>query len=116
MVGFWSTETICAAVELGVMDALPGVLEKLSARCGVAPSRMNRLLRALGELQLVTKDGPQWHATAKGCFLAKNHPQSLADAAVEYARHFRAAWQQLPDAMRNDGAWRTPDIFGHQSL
>ena len=44
LVGYWKTEAICAAVELGVMDALPGILEELSARCGVASRRMNRLL------------------------------------------------------------------------
>lgn len=112
MVGFWRTQTICAAVELGVFEALPGTGQAVAKACGLAPERAQRLLRALAELHLTRLEDGQWKATERGEYLRVEHPLTLADAAVEYGRHFTQMWMALPDALGADTAWRSPDIFG----
>ena len=83
-------EAIAAAVELGVFEALPGTSEEIAARCELHEERTERLLRALGELSLVTMEGPQWRRTPRGEYLRRDHPLTLAGAASEYAQHFSA--------------------------
>lgn len=112
MVGFWRTETICTAVELGVFDALPGTVEGIAQARGLVPGRTLRLLRALAELRLVERAGALWQVTAGGAYLQAQHPLTLADAAREYGRTFPRMWASLPQALRQDGGWRAPDIFG----
>ena len=53
MVGFWRTQTIAAAVALGVFERLPDTTSAVAGGCGLEPDRAHRLLRALGELGLV---------------------------------------------------------------
>ena len=112
LTGFWRTQTICAAVELGVFEALPATASGLARACGLEPDRARRLLRALAELHLVEDGDGIWRATGRGAFLAAGHPWTLADAAVEYGRHFPGVWAALPRALRVDDGWRPPDIFG----
>ena len=57
MVGFWRTQTIAAAVTLGVFERLPGTTSGIAGGCGLDPGRTHRLLRALGELGLVERAG-----------------------------------------------------------
>lgn len=112
MVGFWRTQTISAAVELGVFEALPATAAEVGDRCGLEPDRARRLLRALGELQLAERDGEHWSPTPRGMLLRKDHPLTLADAALEYAGPFTAMWAKLPDALRSGTRWIAPDVFG----
>jgi hypothetical protein len=112
MVGFWRTQTIAAAVELGVIEALPGTEAAVAEACQLHPGRARRLLRALGELSLVVQDGGSWQCTPRGAYLRQGHPLTLADAAREYARHFSKMWEGLPEALRASGGWHAPDIFG----
>ena len=111
LAGFWRTQAICAAVELGVFEALPATAAGLARRCGLEPGRARRLLRALAELRLAADEDGMWRATARGAFLAADHPWTLADAAVEYGRAFPRMWDALPRALRADAGWRPPDIF-----
>ena len=112
LTGFWRTQTICAAVELGVFEALPAAAAGIARACGLEPDRARRLLRALAELRLVEDGDGVWRATGRGAFLATGHPLTLADAAVEYGRSFPAMWETLPRALRADEGWRSPDTFG----
>jgi hypothetical protein len=112
MVGFWRTQTIGAAVELGVIEALPATDEQVAERCGLHADGARRLLRALGELCLAARRGDQWTLTARGELLRADHALTLADAAVEYAGPFTAMWASLPDALRRSTAWTGPDVFG----
>ena len=135
LAGFWRTQAICAAVELGVFEALPATSAEIAEVCGLEPARARRLLRALAELRLaahedggrsghtrharpetgepcsVTDEDDTWRATERGAFLNTGHPWTLADAAVEYGRMFPAMWEALPRALRVDSGWRAPDIF-----
>ena len=111
LTGFWRTQAICAAVELGVFEALPATAEGVAKTGGLEPTRTRRLLRALAELHLTTDEGGMWHVSARGAFLGAAHPWTLADAAVEYGRSFPKMWEALPRALRLDSGWRPPDVF-----
>lgn len=115
LVGFWRTQTIAAAVELGIFEALPGSVATIAQACSLLPDRAQRLLRALAELSLVTKDGQHWRLTARGEYLRSDHPWTLSGAAREYGHYFPEMWQTLPDAIRKEGNWSAPDIFGDLS-
>ena len=112
MVGFWRTQTIGAAVELGVIEALPGTEQEVAERCGLRVDGAGRLLRALGELGITARRADQWTLTTRGALLRADHALTLADAAVEYAGPFTAMWARLPEALRQSTAWTAPDVFG----
>lgn len=112
LVGFWKTQTIGAAIELGVIEALPAAESEVEERCQLRSNGARRLLRALGELGLVARRGDQWRLTGRGELLRTDHPLTLADAALEYAGPFSATWRQLPAALRQSSTWSSPDVFG----
>ena len=111
LAGFWRTQAICTAVELGVFEALPATAAGIAETSGLEPARAKRLLRALAELRLVAHEDSTWHATERGACLAAGHPRTLADAAVEFGRAFPKMWEALPRALRLDSDWRAPDVF-----
>ena len=110
MVGSWRTDAIAGAVELGVIDALPGTTLDLAGRTGLHAGRLGALLRALVELEIVEPRQDQWLLTGRGAYLRRDHALTLADAAREYAGPMRELWARLPDALR-DQDWAPPDIF-----
>lgn len=112
MVGYWRTETIAAAVRLGVIEALPCSSGVLAEKCGLSGDGALRLVRALGELKLVERDAETWSLSSRGEFLLTSHPLSLVDAALEYSGALGDLWACLPDALRKRSDWRAPDIFG----
>ncbi|WP_437960400.1 methyltransferase [Sorangium sp. So ce119] len=111
LVGFWKTETLAAAVELGVVEVLPATETEVAALCGLPEERARRLLRALGELGVIegAVDG-RWRTTSRGDHLRAAHPLTLADAAIEYAGPLRRRWHDLPRALRS-ASWRPDDVF-----
>ncbi len=112
MVGFWRTQCVGAAVELGVFDHLPAGTRQIADECRIHPDLVGRLLRALGEIGLVERCDAKWSATKRGEYLATDHGWTLADAAPEYARHMGRLWEQLPAALRGGDGWKAQDIFG----
>lgn len=111
MVGFWKTQAIAAAVESGVIDALPGSAQEIAARLALDEQRCRRLMFALGELGLVTLSGMIWKLSMRGQYLRSDHVLTLADAALEYGSAFTQAWQQLPAALRAGPHWTAPTVF-----
>lgn len=116
MVGFWKTQALAAAVELGVIEALPATESELADRCGLPDDGSRRILRALGELSIVSRKDELWILTPRGEMLRADHPLTLADAAVEYADRFSSMWRRLPSALRRDGGWSAPDVFDAVAL
>lgn len=111
IVGSWRTDTIAAAVELGVLDALPATVAELAEHRALSVDGARRLLRALAELGLVESSGcDDWRCSARGRYLRRDHPHTLADSALESAGPLRARWSHLTTALR-DASWRPPDIF-----
>lgn len=111
MVGYWRTETIAAAVHLGVIEALPCTSGVLAEKCGLSSDGALRLLRALSELRIVERDAEIWRLSVRGEFLLASHPLTLADAALEYSGALGNLWTCLPEALKRNSDWRAPDIF-----
>jgi hypothetical protein len=111
MVGFWRTQTVATAVALGIFELLPTSADGMACQWGLDGGRTGRLLRALGELELVAQEGEIWVVTPKGRHLLKDAPLTLADAALEYAGPFSELWRALPEALRADSGWRASDVF-----
>ena len=109
LVGHWRTDVLAAAVRLRVPEALPGDSAAVADRVGVPSAAAERLLRALWELRVVEPVDGMWRLTAKGKPLRLDHPQTLADAALEYAGPLREPWSRLDHILREPG-WR-PDVF-----
>jgi hypothetical protein len=99
------------AVELGLVEALPGTTLELASQLGLNARRLEALLRALAELAVVERHRETWRLTHRGTHLRGDHPLTLADAAREYAGPLRALWGRLRDAMRI-ADWQPPDVFG----
>jgi predicted transcriptional regulator len=111
MVGFWRTQTLRAAVELRLVEALPSTPDRLAQRLALVPDRCERLLRALGELGLVVRESDTWHATRRGALLHPQHPLQMADAALHWGRDCYRLWEALPNALRAHDPWTPPRFF-----
>ncbi|WNG63190.1 methyltransferase domain-containing protein [Archangium gephyra] len=111
MVGFWRTQALCAAAELRIIEALPASTSQVAELRALAPDRCERLLRAMGELGLVTRGGDTWQATSRGALLNREHPLQMADAALHWGRDCYRPWEALPQALRAHGTWEAPRFF-----
>lgn len=101
MVGMWRTQTIRAATELGVFDALPASAQDVERSLKLAGSMGTRLMRALTELRLVRRDDHGvYHTTDKGSLLTRSHSLSLADAASLWGGETYAAWSEATYSFR----------------
>ena len=101
MVGMWKTQTIRAAVELGVFEALPASAEEIEKSLGLAGSVGIRLMRALTELGIVQRDGGGiYHPTGKGALLQRSHPLSLSYAAALWGGETYQAWAEAAYSLR----------------
>ncbi len=109
MVGYWRTFTIAAAAELKIFDYLPATLESLSQKTNTIETRLSRLLKALGELNLVELEGESWELLPKAQYLTSKHPKSLVTAATEYRDELLERWYDLVKLMKEDV--KTSDIF-----
>jgi len=112
MVGFWKTQTIAAAVALGVIETLPATALQVAEACRLNASGAERLMRALCELNIAWQEPTGWALTPRGEFLRASHSLTLADAAIEYAGPLSELWKALPNALSLNAAWSAPDIFG----
>ena len=101
MVGLWRTQTIHAAVELGVFEVLPASAEEVELRTPLHKSHGDRLMRALMELGLVVRDEASvYHVTDRGSLLLRNHPLSLTDAARHWGRESYQAWAEVTQSLQ----------------
>ncbi len=101
MVGVWRTQTVCAAVELGIFESFPGTAEDIEQRSHLHKSVGARLMRALMELGLVWTDGEGiYRPTERGALLTTNHPLSLANAARHWGKESYAAWAGVTHSLR----------------
>ena len=102
MVGFWRTQTIAAAVDLGVFEVLPGRSAEIAERTGVPEKTIARLMRALAEIRLVDRNDRQgWAPTERGLLLSSSHRLSMASAARLWGAEHYLAWAGLGKALRN---------------
>ncbi len=103
LVGFWKTQTIFAAIKLGLIDELPGTLQNVTTAIELNKQNCLRLLRGLWELNIVTiLPNKHWALTAKGELLKPTASSSMAAAAEVWANSHYAQWQSLATALQRD--------------
>ncbi len=101
MVGHWRTQTIHAAVELGVFERLPASAREIEGQARLPCSFGDRLMRALMELGLVWRDADGvYHASGRGGLLMGKGRLSLADAARHWGTESYEAWSGVAEALR----------------
>ncbi len=101
MVGLWRTQTIHAAVELGVFELLPASAAEVERQARLHRSIGTRLMRALMELGLVWRDTEgSYYPTERGSLLTRKHPLSLADVARHWGRESYEAWAKAARSLR----------------
>jgi len=104
LVGFWRTQTIRSAVQLGVMEALPGSAEEIAQTAALDVDATRRLLRGLWELDLVAPRDGRWLATLTGALLQRASGSGMADASLLWAAEHYRAWDALPTALASGGS------------
>ena len=111
LVGHWSTDTIAAAVSLGVFEHLPGRSADLARAVALPDGSLSRLIGALWELGLVERQADGiWIATPSGSLLDRRSDVNLADAALEYGGPLRDRWSRLGEAIKTE-TWQPKDVF-----
>ncbi|MBD0391643.1 hypothetical protein IC220_04155 [Wolbachia endosymbiont of Pentalonia nigronervosa] len=100
---FWKTYLTNAAIELDLPSILPATTKVLSKRLSITIPNLERLLRALWEIEFVDYNKKQnlWQLSSKGkCF--KEIP-FLSKAAVMWARvAVEKNWLRITDVLRQE--------------
>lgn len=98
MVGFWRTQIIRSAAELGIFRFLPAKTEFIARKTGLTADTASRFLRALWESGLVAKDeNAFWNSTEKGALL--NPGSGMDAAAVFWGTGHYLDWYYLTDIL-----------------
>jgi hypothetical protein len=101
MVGFWRTQTIRAAVELGVFETLPATTEEIALAANLIPTIAKRLLRGLWELDIVQPSHHNvWLLTTKGKLLTRSSDSGMDAAARIWGDDHYRRWLTLSDTLR----------------
>lgn len=102
--GCWTTQALCAAVELGAIEALAARsldAEGLSKLLETNIDATARLLNALVSLDVCDRTpAGRFRLTEKGRLLAKDHPGSLGVWALLVGRELWTPWRGLADSVR----------------
>lgn len=98
MVGFWKTFSIYTGVTLGIFNHLPAGLLDLSKKIKVPKNNLNRILRALWEMNLITYDVKKeiWNLAEKGRLLAS----FMSEASMLWANVANQDWIKLPKLLK----------------
>lgn len=116
IVGYWRTFALATAVKLDVLEFLPSTTQQVSKSCQVPIASMARLLSALAELRVIERHELIWRPTERGELLRREHPTSLAPAALEYTGPLLKPWEHLDRALKAPEKWEPPDPFSVASI
>lgn len=105
MNGYWITQSIAVAAELGVADhmaAEPRTSAELAAATESDPDSLDRLLRALAMIGVFSEeDGDRYGLTPVGAFLRDDIPGSLRALARMRGSDWQwRAWRELEHSVR----------------
>lgn len=99
------TAAICAAVELGVIDALaagPRTAPEIAAECSAHEGSSERLLTALVGLGICRSgEDSQYQLTEMGAYLAQGSDPSLRDWALFEGEMLARSWIGLSESVRS---------------
>ncbi|MEH0018641.1 MAG: methyltransferase [Desulfobacter sp.] len=107
LTGLWSAQAVATAARLGIADALenaqPQDGEALARTIGADPAALNRLLRALASLGVLSQPQPDTYAlTPMGEALRSDVPGSMRDFLIAETDvpHWQA-WGKLHESVRS---------------
>lgn len=100
MVGYWKTFAISTFVEIGLPDLLPASISSVAMHTSISEIMVERILKAMHELDITIEHKEHWHLTEKGQYLSSTHEKTLAPAALEYSDELLMPWKRLPDLIR----------------
>ncbi len=109
LVGFWKSETIKLAVELGLLDTLPAKDIEIAEKSSIPLLNVKRIMRALSEIGLVRALHEEWILTPKGRFLTPKHKSFMA-AASQMWPQVQQEWIHLKDKLKDD------NVFHHRTF
>lgn len=95
MVSFWKSETIFVAAELGVLNQLPIEKKELAKKISLSNEKIERLMRALWELDLVFPKDERWELTSKGKLFISKGSSWMISAAKMWKEVHRRCWSNL---------------------
>lgn len=102
--GYWRTQLLCAAAELGVADVLaegPCDIATLARRTGADGDALTRLLRALVGFGVVARTADGWYSTTpRGRWLERSRVGGLHARALLIRRLWYPAWAGLAHSVR----------------
>jgi hypothetical protein len=102
--GFFRGKALCAAVQLGVPDALGDAersVEELAAATGAQPAPLHRLLRALASIGVTSEGAPgRFALTPLGQPLRRDHPSTVRATVEFWADLLADSWTSLADCIR----------------
>lgn len=101
LVGFWKSETIKLAVELGLLDILPAKDIKIAEKSSIPLLNVQRVMRALNEIGLVKAFNEVWSLTPKGQLLTPRDKSFMA-AASQMWPQVQHEWTHLKDKLKDD--------------
>jgi hypothetical protein len=105
MTGAWATQAVAVAAELGLADRLAEGIDDpadLAKATGTDQESLGRLVRYLGALGLVSRDGRR--LTAMGELLRTDAEHSMHPLALLYGGPFYASFGELGHAVRTGRA------------
>jgi len=102
--GFFRGKVLCAAVRLGIADALAGgpmTVDELAAATGTRADALVRLMRALASIGVVEDTASaRFGLTPSGDRLRRDAPDSVWASMVFWADLLADAWTYLPECVR----------------
>lgn len=106
-VGFWKSETIQLAIELGLLDVLPAKIDEIVRKCHILIPKVKRVLRALDEIGVVEKPDEEWVLTDKGHYLASSNKSFMAAASQMWSK-VQNEWRYLIEKLKEEGDYHHP--------
>ena len=105
--GAWKAQAARAMAELRIADALvePGTAEQVAERTGTHAPTLDRLLRTVAALGLVSYQRGRYELTEAGARLRSDVPGSDWGAMMMMPGPWNlATWERLPEAVRTGGS------------
>jgi hypothetical protein len=101
--GYWYSEVLFAALELGVFDIIASgkkTLSNMTAETGWQPKPLERLLNVLVRIELVGRCDDLWfNSRTAQTYLVTENPDYLGNFLL-YRKYMQPAWQTLTDRIR----------------
>lgn len=92
--GFWKSEIIITSVRLKIFDILPSTLENISKVTKINIDKLERLLLALKEIDLVINYSNMWELTKKGNLLT-SLDRSFMESSAKMWNDVSNEWKKL---------------------